>query len=118
MTATGYVADSAAPQSRRSPGAVEFVHRGVYPWTAARSGVAAESGDGRETTITMAKPAFGSAVELCNSTWEGQSSRGPGLPTRVEDDASAIAGEREVDAATAALQAPGRPADPARRASR
>ncbi|MCA2184793.1 right-handed parallel beta-helix repeat-containing protein [Nonomuraea cavernae] len=88
MTETGYVTDSAAPRDWRSPGDVEFVHRGVYPWTEARCGVAAVSGDDRETVITMAQPAFGWAADLYNSTWEGQTSRGPGLPTRVENDAS------------------------------
>ncbi|WP_205315121.1 right-handed parallel beta-helix repeat-containing protein [Nonomuraea lactucae] len=134
MTETGYVTDSDAPLGWRSPADVEFVYRGVYPWTEARCGVAAVSaGDtardtdrdtdrhttrdrdtGREadrdagdadrdagdtaddtktggdfrtdSVITMVQPAFGRARELYNSTWEGQTSRGPGLPTRVEND--------------------------------
>ncbi|MFF4986374.1 right-handed parallel beta-helix repeat-containing protein [Streptosporangium saharense] len=88
MTETGYTTDSAAPLAWRSPGDVEFVHRGVYPWTEARLGVASVAADGDGTVITMAQPAFGRALELYNSTWEGQTSRGPGLPTRVENDAS------------------------------
>ncbi|MER7130095.1 right-handed parallel beta-helix repeat-containing protein [Streptosporangium saharense] len=88
MTETGYTTDSAAPLAWRSPGDVEFVHRGVYPWTEARLGVASVTADGDGTAITMAQPAFGRALELYNSTWQGQTSRGPGLPTRVENDAS------------------------------
>lgn len=89
MTGTGYTTDSTAPLDWRSPADVEFVHRGVYPWTEARCGVASVSraGDGR-TAITMVRPAFGRALDLYNSTWEGQTSRGPGLPTRVENDAA------------------------------
>ncbi|TDE56086.1 right-handed parallel beta-helix repeat-containing protein [Nonomuraea mesophila] len=85
-TATGYVTD--VPLGWRSPGDVEFVFRGVYPWTEARCGVSDVSRDGDATVITMAQPAFGWAQELYNSTWEGQSSSGPGLPTRVENDAA------------------------------
>ncbi|MEV0234056.1 right-handed parallel beta-helix repeat-containing protein [Nonomuraea sp. NPDC050786] len=88
MTETGYTTDSTAPLAWRSPGDVEFVHRGVYPWTEARCGVAAVSAGGEGAVITMAQPAFGRALELYNSTWEGQTSRGPGLPTRVENDAA------------------------------
>ncbi|WP_440087529.1 right-handed parallel beta-helix repeat-containing protein [Streptosporangium sp. LJ11] len=89
-TDTGYVTDSTAPQSWGNPGDVEFVLRGVYPWTEARLGVAAVEGDGHSTTITMAQPAFGWAIELYNSVvpWEGGGeSYGPGLPTRVENGA-------------------------------
>ncbi|MFI9843383.1 right-handed parallel beta-helix repeat-containing protein [Nonomuraea sp. NPDC051941] len=82
-TATGYVTDE--PLGWRSPGDVEFVHRGVYPWTEARCGVASVSGD---TVVTMAQPAFGWAAELYNSVWAGQTSSGPGLPTRIENDPS------------------------------
>ncbi|MFI7633295.1 right-handed parallel beta-helix repeat-containing protein [Nonomuraea sp. NPDC049400] len=85
---TGYVTDSADPLGWRSPGDVEFVYRGVYPWTEARCGVAGVSADGGSTVITMAQPAFGWAAELYNSTWEGQTSQGPGLPTRIENDAA------------------------------
>ncbi|MGJ6961666.1 right-handed parallel beta-helix repeat-containing protein [Streptosporangium sp. G11] len=89
-TDTGYVTDSTAPQSWGNPGDVEFVLRGVYPWTEARLGVAAVEGDEHSTTITMAQPAFGWAIELYNSVvpWEGGGeSYGPGLPTRVENGA-------------------------------
>ncbi|MBB5774544.1 right-handed parallel beta-helix repeat-containing protein [Nonomuraea jabiensis] len=82
-TDTGYVTDE--PLGWRSPGDVEFVHRGVYPWTEARCGVASVSGD---TVVTMAQPAFGWAAELYNSVWAGQTSSGLGLPTRVENDPS------------------------------
>src|SRR5688572_20382789 len=37
-TATGYVTDQ--PPAWRNPSGVEFVHRGVYPWTEARTAVA------------------------------------------------------------------------------
>ncbi|MEU0566307.1 right-handed parallel beta-helix repeat-containing protein [Nonomuraea sp. NPDC005983] len=88
VTETGYTTDSTDPQGWHSPGDVEFVYRGVYPWTEARCGVAAVTGDARSTVITMAQPAFGWAAELYNAVWGGQSSRGFGLPTRVENDAS------------------------------
>ncbi|MEU1879939.1 right-handed parallel beta-helix repeat-containing protein [Streptosporangium sp. NPDC020072] len=88
LTETGYTTDSTAPSAWRNPGDVEFVHRGVYPWTEARIGVASVTTGGDGTVITMAQPAFGRALELYNSTWQGQTSRGPGLPTRVENDAS------------------------------
>ncbi|GAA2727559.1 right-handed parallel beta-helix repeat-containing protein [Actinocorallia aurantiaca] len=88
MTETGYTTDSTAPLAWHSPSDVEFVHRGVYPWTEARCGVAAVSAGGDGTVITMTQPAFGHALELYNSTWEGQTSRGPGLPTRAENDAA------------------------------
>ncbi|GAA3028113.1 right-handed parallel beta-helix repeat-containing protein [Streptosporangium longisporum] len=87
-TATGYVTDSAEPLSWGNPADVEFVLRGVYPWTEARLGVAAVEADGDSTVVTMAEPAFGWAVELYNSVvpWEGGGeSYGPGLPTRVEN---------------------------------
>ncbi|MCG5214644.1 right-handed parallel beta-helix repeat-containing protein [Streptosporangium sp. KLBMP 9127] len=89
-TDTGYVTDSTAPQSWGNPADVEFVLRGVYPWTEARFGVASVDGDEHSTTITMAQPAFGWAIELYNSVvpWEGGGeSYGPGLPTRVENGA-------------------------------
>ncbi|GAA0943493.1 right-handed parallel beta-helix repeat-containing protein [Actinocorallia libanotica] len=88
MTETGYTTDSTAPLTWHSPGDVEFVHRGVYPWTEARCGVAAVEAGGDGTVITMAQPAFARALDLYNSTWEGQTSRGPGLPTRIENDAA------------------------------
>lgn len=89
MTETGYLTADAAPLGWHSPADVEFVHRGVYPWTEARIGVASVSrdGDGR-TVISLVQPAFGRALDLYNSTWEGRTSRGPGLPTRVENDAA------------------------------
>ncbi|TMR18027.1 right-handed parallel beta-helix repeat-containing protein [Nonomuraea turkmeniaca] len=87
-TVTGYVTDSADPRLWHSPGDVEFVYRGVYPWTEARCGVAGVSADGDATVVTMAQPAFGWAAELYNSTWEGQTSSGLGLPTRIENDAA------------------------------
>ncbi|MCC5575861.1 right-handed parallel beta-helix repeat-containing protein [Microtetraspora sp. AC03309] len=87
-TVTGYVTDSADPRGWRSPGDVEFVYRGVYPWTEARCGVAGVSADRDTTVITMAQPAFAWAAELYNSVWDGRTSSGPGLPTRIENDAS------------------------------
>lgn len=82
-TGTGYVTDSAEPRAWRG---AEFVYRGVYPWTEARLGMAEASADGDSTVITMAQPGFGLAAELYNSTWEGVTSAGPGLPTRIEND--------------------------------
>ncbi|ROP38278.1 right-handed parallel beta-helix repeat-containing protein [Saccharothrix texasensis] len=79
-TATGYATD--APLDWRSPAGVEFVHRGVYPWTEARTAVASVH-DGE---ITMAQPAFGWAVDVYNSEWFGQVMSGPPAPTRVEND--------------------------------
>ncbi|XVV00599.1 right-handed parallel beta-helix repeat-containing protein [Actinosynnema sp. CA-248983] len=63
---------------------VEFVYRGVYPWTEARCAVEAVDGG----TITMKQPAFAWAHDLYNSSWDGRTSSGPGLPTRVENDPS------------------------------
>ncbi|RJL27170.1 right-handed parallel beta-helix repeat-containing protein [Bailinhaonella thermotolerans] len=86
-TDTGYVTDSEAPLAWRTPG-VEFVYRGLYPWTEARVAVAAVApGDGG-TEITMVQPAFGWARDLYNSAWGGEVMAGPGLPTRVENDPS------------------------------
>ncbi|MFC7101827.1 hypothetical protein ACFQQB_15965 [Nonomuraea rubra] len=82
-TGTGYVTDSTEPLAWRS---AEFVHRGVYPWSEARLGMAAAEADGGRTVITMAQPGFGWAMELYNSVWEGNTSRGPGLPTAIEND--------------------------------
>ncbi|MER5267772.1 right-handed parallel beta-helix repeat-containing protein [Actinosynnema sp. NPDC002837] len=80
-TATGYVTDH--PPAWRNPSGVEFVHRGVYPWTEARTAVASATADGE---ITMAQPGFGWAVDLYNSEWFGQVMSGPPAPTRVEND--------------------------------
>jgi Right handed beta helix region len=63
-TESGYVTDSTAPQSWSSPADVEFVYRGVYPWSEARCGVAGVSGDEHSTVITMDQPAFGWAAQL------------------------------------------------------
>ncbi|MFB4267806.1 right-handed parallel beta-helix repeat-containing protein [Nonomuraea sp. GTA35] len=82
-TGTGYVTDSAEPLGWRS---AEFVHRGVYPWTEARLRMDRVAADGERTVITMAQPGFGWAMELYNSVWEGNTSRGPGLPTAIEND--------------------------------
>ncbi|MEV4176417.1 right-handed parallel beta-helix repeat-containing protein [Nonomuraea sp. NPDC049709] len=87
-TVTGYVTDSAAPLAWRSPSDVEFVHRGVYPWTEARMGVAAVTADGDGAAITMAQPAFARAIELYNFTWEEHVQVGPPLPTKIENDAA------------------------------
>lgn len=91
-TDTGYVTDSAAPQLWASPGDIEFVYQGVYPWSEARCGVADIAGDERSTTITMAQPAFGWAVQLYNAviSWEtdGPARSGLGGPTAVENSPS------------------------------
>ncbi|MFG1682986.1 right-handed parallel beta-helix repeat-containing protein [Nonomuraea sp. NPDC049269] len=88
MTETGYETDSAVPGTWHSPGDVEFVYRGVYPWTEARFGVATVTGHDGRTAITMAQPGFERALDLYNYAWEGNVSRGPGLPTRIENDAT------------------------------
>ncbi|MFI9011200.1 right-handed parallel beta-helix repeat-containing protein [Actinosynnema sp. NPDC053489] len=80
-TATGYATDH--PLDWRSPAGVEFVHRGVYPWTEARTTVASATPDG---VITMAQPAFGWALEVYNYEWAGEVVSGPPAPTRVEND--------------------------------
>ncbi|GAA3867808.1 hypothetical protein GCM10022243_36900 [Saccharothrix violaceirubra] len=81
---TGYVTDAVLDWR---PG-VEFVFRGVYPWTEARCPVAEVVRDGDTTRITMARPAFDRAKELYNATWYGNTLSGPGLPTGVENDPS------------------------------
>ncbi|WP_199431257.1 right-handed parallel beta-helix repeat-containing protein [Qaidamihabitans albus] len=85
-TGTGYVTDSSAPLDWQDPAGVEFVYRGIYPWTEARCGVAAVARDGDSATVTMSQPAFSRAVDLYNSAWEGHVLVGPDLPTRVEND--------------------------------
>ncbi|MEU4448125.1 right-handed parallel beta-helix repeat-containing protein [Actinosynnema sp. NPDC050801] len=83
-TPTGYVTDH--PLDWRNPAGVEFVHRGVYPWTEARLAVASVTRDGDETVITMARPGFDLALELYNAEWYGQVTAGPPAPTRIEND--------------------------------
>lgn len=70
-TATGYVTDSVEPQSWPDPSGLDFVYPGVYPWAEARLAVAAISGDGSSTTITMAQPTFDNAKSLYDSKWYG-----------------------------------------------
>lgn len=84
-TPTGYVTDSLGPLDWANPGDVEFVYSGLYPWTEARIAVAEVSRQDDATVITMAQPAFGRANALYNSAWDGQTSAGPGLPSRVEN---------------------------------
>jgi hypothetical protein len=83
-TPTGYVTDH--PLGWRNAAGVEFVHRGVYPWTEARLAVAEVTREGDETVITMARPAFDRALELYNAEWYGEVTAGPPAPTRVEND--------------------------------
>ncbi|QVQ52817.1 right-handed parallel beta-helix repeat-containing protein [Spiractinospora alimapuensis] len=85
-TERGYVTDSAAPLSWHDPSSVEFVHRGVYPWTEARSRVASVTREGDTTTITMEQPEFDRAKELYNFAWDGYQGSGLDLPTRIEND--------------------------------
>ncbi|MFJ6669484.1 right-handed parallel beta-helix repeat-containing protein [Actinosynnema sp. NPDC091369] len=80
-TETGYATDTALDW--RSPAGVEFVHRGVYPWSEARTAVASAGPDG---VITMAQPAFDWAREVYDSEWDGHRSTGLPAPTRVEND--------------------------------
>ncbi|TXK43787.1 right-handed parallel beta-helix repeat-containing protein [Nonomuraea sp. C10] len=84
QTVTGYV--TSEPLAWENPAGVEFVYRGVYPWTEARCPVAAVTAGGTE--VVMAQPAFGWALDLYNSAWDGQTQSGPGLPTRIENDPS------------------------------
>ncbi|QSB16493.1 right-handed parallel beta-helix repeat-containing protein [Natronosporangium hydrolyticum] len=84
-TETGYTTESAAPRSWRSPADVEFVYRGVYPWTEARCPVAEVSGEG-PVAITMVQPAFALAIDLYNFSYGEVTQYGPGLPSRVEND--------------------------------
>ncbi|MEV4804232.1 right-handed parallel beta-helix repeat-containing protein [Nonomuraea sp. NPDC049421] len=84
-TETGYVTDSPEPLSWQN---VEFVHRGVYPWTEARLQVAGIAREGDSTVITMARPGYEWAYALYQSLYEGNASIGPGLPTSVENDPS------------------------------
>ncbi|WP_431950307.1 right-handed parallel beta-helix repeat-containing protein [Nocardia lijiangensis] len=83
-TETGYVTN--VTLNWQSPADVEFVYRGIYPWTEARCAVADAVVSEGSTTIAMAQPAFARAHDLYNFAWEGQTSHGPGLPTRVEND--------------------------------
>lgn len=87
-TDTGYVTD--APLDWVGGAGVEFVHRGVYPWTEARLPVAAVTRDGDSTAITMAQPAFGWSLEVYRSEWGGHAMTGPDAPTRVEGDPSFV----------------------------
>ncbi|MEV8637315.1 right-handed parallel beta-helix repeat-containing protein [Streptosporangium sp. NPDC051023] len=50
--------------------------------------IAGRDGRSGSTVITMAQPAFGHAMNLYNSAWAGETSHGPGLPTRLENDTS------------------------------
>ncbi|GAA1659711.1 hypothetical protein GCM10009830_00840 [Glycomyces endophyticus] len=88
QTGTGYTTTAPGPASWASPTSVEFVYRGVYPWTEARCAVAAVARDGDGAAITMAQPAFSRASDLYNYHWEYASLSGPGLPSRIENDPS------------------------------
>lgn len=70
-TATGFVTDSVVPGSWHDPASVEFVFRGVNPWTEARCGVASITADASGSTITMAQPAFARALELYAADFGG-----------------------------------------------
>ncbi|MBF6333018.1 right-handed parallel beta-helix repeat-containing protein [Nocardia transvalensis] len=87
-TETGYVTTDKAPLSWQSPASIEFVYRGIYPWTEARCGVAAVTRNGDRIAITMVQPAFGWAVDLYNYDFGYQALTGPGLPSRAENDPS------------------------------
>jgi hypothetical protein len=79
-TETGYVTDHSVPATWT--GQVEFVYRGVYPWSEARLQASAISGEG----VTMAQPAFGWAGKLYHAImpWEGES-YGADRPTSAEN---------------------------------
>ncbi|WP_262699601.1 MULTISPECIES: right-handed parallel beta-helix repeat-containing protein [Streptomyces] len=62
-TKTGYVTDSPVPRSWRDPGAIEFAYTLPF-WVDARCGVAAISGSGRHTAITMDEPCWRMARAL------------------------------------------------------
>ncbi|MEV2265601.1 right-handed parallel beta-helix repeat-containing protein [Nonomuraea africana] len=87
-TESGYVIDDPAPATWQ--GEVEFVYRGVYPWSEARCQVSRISGDERSTTVTMARPAFDWAIRLYHSiiSWDGPGageSNGADAPTSAEN---------------------------------
>ena len=83
-TETGYVTD--VTLDWRSPADVEFVYRGVYPWSEARCAVAAADAANGSTVIAMAQPTFARARDLYNYAWEWQTSPGGlGIPTRLEN---------------------------------
>ncbi|MBV2365452.1 right-handed parallel beta-helix repeat-containing protein [Streptomonospora nanhaiensis] len=85
-TETGYATPSTAPLAWRGPASVEFVYRGVYPWTEARCPVAAVDREGDTTVITMAQPGFAQAGDVYNYAYDGYTGSGLELPTRVEND--------------------------------
>ncbi|MCA1220129.1 right-handed parallel beta-helix repeat-containing protein [Streptomyces sp. 8L] len=70
-TETGYVTDSTVPGTWRSPGSVEFVFQGVYPWSEARLRLESVHCDGRTTTLTMAEPGFSRANALYAAGLDG-----------------------------------------------
>ncbi|MET8627874.1 right-handed parallel beta-helix repeat-containing protein [Kitasatospora sp. NPDC004669] len=78
ITETGFVTDSAIPQSWRDPGSIEFAFTGVYPWSEARCRVAEITGDADSSTITMAQPGFGWAKKLYRAEWTGELPPGEG----------------------------------------
>ncbi|WP_438490010.1 right-handed parallel beta-helix repeat-containing protein [Streptomyces sp. S186] len=84
-TETGYVTDSAAPQSWQDPTGIEFVFPWVYPWSEARCRVAEITGDAQSTTITLAQPAFDWARELYAATWVGDQPESPKSPDSHRD---------------------------------
>ncbi|GAA5191753.1 hypothetical protein GCM10023322_49860 [Rugosimonospora acidiphila] len=90
-TETGFVTDSTLPQTWRDPASIELVFQGVNPWSEARLGVAAISGDERSTTITMAQPGFGRSGELYAARLDGRPSDQWGIlaaPTSAENSVS------------------------------
>ncbi|GII96686.1 right-handed parallel beta-helix repeat-containing protein [Sinosporangium siamense] len=90
-TETGYVTGDPAPGAWGE--GVEFVYRGVYPWSEARVQVERITSDGGSATITMAQPAFGWAARLYRAhiTWddpEAGESNGADSPTSAENSSA------------------------------
>ncbi|MFW5418619.1 right-handed parallel beta-helix repeat-containing protein [Nocardiopsis sp. CNT-189] len=87
-TATGYRFDD--PAVAEWGDGVEFVYRGVYPWSEARCPVARIRRDGGAAWVEMARPAFERAARLYRSVgdWDGQGVRehsGADSPTTAEN---------------------------------
>lgn len=85
-TPTGYSVNTVI--SWASPSSIEFVYRGIYPWTEARCTVAELIHDGDSTIIHMAQPAWDRALKLYNFCWGGTQQHGPSTPTHIENSTS------------------------------
>src|SRR5690606_15799600 len=87
-TGTGYLFDD--PAVAEWGDGVEFVYRGVYPWSEARCPVARIRRGGGAAAVEMAQPAFERAARLYRSVgdWDGQRHQehnGADSPTTAEN---------------------------------